>query len=281
MSSRAVLFALEYLLFLLAAPGSIAQELPVEHPLIRPFPGSELSGEPRVEAMGEMTLSYREAGERVRKKVSGAYRYLEYEIPESSKRSADETRAAILEHFAELAKREGGTIHSEEENRLIFSLPESSGGTAWCRLWASSEGYSLEIVDEGAVQPVGHPTDAEKTLSGGGDILREALERDGRVAAGITFVRGKPAFRPGSGAVLDEIALLLESSPNLRIEIYARAEESTSAGDLARERAQAVADGVALYGIDPSRLLPKGKISDLAESLPDEPSSDVWLVLAK
>lgn len=253
-----------------------AQTLGPEHPVIHAMAGSSLKGEPELEPEGEMTVTYRGDEGLVRKTVRGTYRYLEYEILAPREERDDETRNEVMENYEELVGRLDGTIRSKSTNRMIFSVPYSGGGMTWCRLWASREDYTLEIVDE-AVAETSTSAIAEGEnagaypAAGNAEEMRALLETQGHVAvAGIAFEPDQSILGLGSGAVLDQMASLFLSDPQLHVEILAFADPQTAPAErlgLSVHRAETIVDALTLYGIDGSRLIAKGTAEASDEGL--------------
>jgi outer membrane protein OmpA-like peptidoglycan-associated protein len=113
--------------------------------------------------------------------------------------------------------------------------------------------YTLEIVDEGTLRPT-----VEFDAAG----LLEALNRDGHVSVyGILFDLNRAILRAGSGKAIDEIARLLTTEASLKIEVQGHTDSTGGAArnrSLSLDRARAVVDALALYGIDRTRLVPRG-----------------------
>lgn len=225
-----------------------------EHAVIKPMPRSKLTGGPRFEKYGQMTVSQRDGSRSVTKTVSGAHWYLSYVIQDSTgKRDAKVSVAEILANYEAEAKRAGGAVHQKAGNRLTFSLPRREGGVTWAKLYASAGSYQLDIVDEEVL---------ETTLTFGAEAMKAALDKEGRVAVyGILFDTDKATLKPGSGGVLDEVAKLLSTTGGLRVEVQGHTDSSGAAShnrELSERRALAVINVLTLYGIDSSRLVAKG-----------------------
>ena len=96
-------------------------------------------------------------------------------------------------------------------------------------------------------------------IAAGGADLYSRLEAEGRVATqGILFATNSDRIRPESTPTLEEIGLMLEDHPDLRISIEGHTDsdgEDAYNQDLSERRAAAVAAFlIDRYGIDPARL---------------------------
>ena len=164
------------------------------------------------------------------------------------------SRDEILSNYESEARRLGGEVFNRSATRMVFRLTQPDGGVIWCRLDARSGGaYELEIIDEAGL---------DLSVEFDADALLEALNRDGRIAIyGILFDVDRATLRPGSGAVLDTIASIMDAGPGLRIEVQGHT-DSTGTADrnrvLSQERAGAVVAALRLYGVDADRLSARG-----------------------
>lgn len=96
-------------------------------------------------------------------------------------------------------------------------------------------------------------------VAGGGRDLYDRLERDGRVATqGIVFATNSDRIRPESTPTLEEIGMMLEEHPELRLSIEGHTDADGEADhnqDLSERRAASVAQFlVERYGVDETRL---------------------------
>ena len=241
----------------LVTPTHAQDEVP-EHPVIKPMTGATLGPGSTFVDFGRLPLNFREGGSSVQMEVEGNRWHLEYQL-ENTSTSRDE----IMANYESEARRLGGDVLNRTGTRLLFRLTRPGGGVTWCRLDTRAGGrYILEIIDEAGL---------DLSLEFDADALLEALERDGQVAIyGILFDVDRADLRPGSGQVLDTIATILKSDSGLRLEVAGHTDSSGSAirnRELSLERARAVVDALALYGIDRSRLMARGYG-------PDQPVAD-------
>ncbi len=241
----------------LITPTYAQDEVP-EHPVIKPMTGATLGPGSTFVDFGRLPLNFREGGSSVQMEVEGNRWHLEYQL-ENTSTSRDE----IMANYESEARRLGGDVLNRTGTRLLFRLTRPGGGTTWCRLDTRSGGrYILEIIDEAGL---------DLSLEFDAEALLEALDRDGQVAIyGILFDVDRADLRPGSGQVLDTIATILKSDSGLRLEVAGHTDSNGSAirnRELSLERARAVVNALALYGIDRGRLMARGYG-------PDQPVAD-------
>lgn len=185
--------------------------------------------------------------------AEGRYWYLFYQLD-----NRDTGRDEILSNYEGDEERLGEEILYRRATRLVFRLTQPGGGIIWCRLDARSAGaYELEIIDEARL---------DLSVEFDADSLLEALNRDGRIAIhGVLFGVDRATLRPGSGAVIDTIASIIDAETGLCLEVQGHT-DSTGATErsrvLSRERANAVVSALHLYGVDAGRLEGRGLSPD-------------------
>ena len=229
-----------------------------EHPVIRPMTGATLGPGSTFLEFGRLPLNFREDGRSLRMEAEGNHWHLEYQLEDTAT-----GRDEIMANYESEALRIGGEILNRTGTRLLFRLTRPGGGVTWCRLDTRSGGrYVLEIIDEAGL---------DLSVEFDADALLEALDRDGQVAIyGILFDVDRADLRPGSGQVLDTIATILKANSGLRLEVAGHTDSTGSAErnrTLSLERAGAVVNALALYGIDRGRLMAAGYG-------PDQPVAD-------
>ena len=227
----------------------------LEHPVIKPMPGANLiERSSKHESYFTLTIRVTEDGMRVSKDVSGEYWRLRYEMLDSSgEKIANVSRGEIIGNYVSAALEKGGREHTRGSNSLVFSVPRKDGGTSWGKLIIASADYTLEIIDEKPLVPV---------LSFGAEELKKALDSEGRVAVyGINFAVDSDSLQLGAEKVLSEFVKLMTLYPELKIEIQGHTDNTGAAQhnlDLSSKRAESVKNFIVLYGIESSRLVPKG-----------------------
>ena len=235
-----------------------ADELP-EHPVIKPMNGATLIEDAsRADEFGQMLVRYRLDGQTINETAEGKFWHLEYQLE-----NRDTSRDEIMANYAAEAERVGGEVLDRRGTRLRLRIVNRGGGTTWAILDTRANGaYELEIVDEAGL---------DLSLEFDSAAMFDALIRDGKVAIyGILFDVNLADLRPGSGEVIDTVAEVLKANPGLRIEVQGHT-DSTGAAErnrqLSLERAQSVTAALALYGVEQSRLVPRG-------FGPDQPVAD-------
>jgi len=227
----------------------------LEHPVIKPMPGSNLiERSSKHESYFTLTIRVLEGSMRVSKDVSGEYWRLRYEMLDSNGvKIPNVSRGEIIGNYVSAALEKGGKEHTKGSNSLVFSIPRKDGGTSWGKLIIASADYTLEIIDEKPLVPV---------LSFGAEELKKALDTDGRIAVyGINFAVDSDRLQMGAEKILAEFVKLMTLYPDLKIEIQGHTDNTGSAQhnlDLSSKRAKTVTDFILLFGIESSRLVPKG-----------------------
>ena len=236
----------------------IAQDEVPEHPVIKPMTGSTLDPGSTFVEFGRLPLNFREGGQSLQLEAEGNHWRLDYQLEDRTT-----GRVEIMANYEAEARRIGGDILNRTGTRLLFRLNRPGGGLTWCRLDTRAGGrYILEIIDEAGL---------DLSVEFDADALLEALDRDGHVAIyGILFDVDRVDLRPGSGQVLDTIATILKSDDALRLEVAGHTDSTGTAErnrELSLERARAVINALALYGVDRERLVARGYG-------PDQPVAD-------
>ena len=148
----------------------------------------------------------------------------------------------------------GGEIKDENGNILVFTLPNEDGGTTWVRLELAngSQQYLCIIEEAGLV----------KQLKFGPAEMKDALDKDGRISLhGILFDLDKCTLKQKSNKQLQDVLVLLKDNPDLRLEVQGHTDDQGSDDynmALSQQRSEAVVRYLELFGIESSRLTPKG-----------------------
>lgn len=228
-----------------------------EHPVIRPYPGSVL-GEGLCKHSDYSSYDYTwinpTTGKKEKKTVKGEYWYLLYEARKpNGERNTSISKLEFFENFKAAAQDKGGKVVFEDAV-LVFTFPKDDGGTTWCQVATTSLGQTyLTIIDEKGFT---------QKLTFGPQELKEALDRDGRVMLyGIHFDTDKACLKQESDKQLQHIVTLLATNSGLKLEIQGHTDDQGSEQhnmELSQKRAQTVQTYLTLYGIDKSRIPPRG-----------------------
>jgi outer membrane protein OmpA-like peptidoglycan-associated protein len=91
--------------------------------------------------------------------------------------------------------------------------------------------------------------------------MKQAIDKDGRVALHINFDVDKATLRPDAQPVVEEIGKLLSADPALQLSIEGHTDNTGGAAhnqELSTARARSVLGALVGLGVDPSRLQSKG-----------------------
>ena len=237
--------ALALCLMFLAAPAAFSGKAP-NHPVIKPMPeATQDEGEFKRFSAHKFRVSTGDKYEE--KEVRGKYWYFRYDTkPEISS-------LEIVENYKQAALEKNGQILYDYDDELIFTLATPEGGILWVHLIAYDAAYKLYIVEE---KPL------KKTLTFGAAQIKHELETKGEVTLyGITFDFNKATLRPGSEKVLLEAVKVLQSLPDIKVEVQGHTCDIGGRAynlKLSQARAETVKNFLVQHGIEESRLSPKG-----------------------
>jgi len=231
-----------------------------EHPLIRPFPDSLLvKNMSKYQKFNAYDFYYmnKETNKRDKKQVKGEYYKLLYEVRTSSgDRVRDISRIEFFENYKEAAVEKGGEVVYEDPNgHMVFTIPRDDGGLTWCKVSVSANlgQQYLFIIDEKGFK---------KSLTFGPAEIKAALDKNGRVQLyGILFDVDKATLKAESVKQLQHVVTLMKDNPKLTLEVQGHTDDQGSDDynlNLSQKRAETVAAYLGLFGIDSSRLTPKG-----------------------
>lgn len=162
----------------------------------------------------------------------------------------------------------GGRDVLEKVNHAAAAVPDyphdiyliRQGGKEW---WIDVStgafplhGYVVVLEKEGMKQSLGF-LDAT--------AMKQAIDKDGRVALYINFDTDKATLRPDAQPVIDEIGKLLDGDATLKLSIEGHTDNTGTPSHnltLSTARARSVLGALVGLGIDPARLASKGHGQD-------------------
>ena len=254
---RSLPFSLLLIFGLLPAPvQSQDTSLCVEHPMIRPFPGSELREDCEYKEFDEYAFWVIDADGRAAKNtVQGKHWALHYTLFDAQRNwSKAHSILEYRENYKRAALEKGGTILYENQGYLNFTLPGDEGSTTWCEvhIWNNSNQH-LQIIK---VAPM------VQRMTFGPAEMKAALDAHGRVALrGILFNLDEDTLRPESLEQLGHVLTLLNNYPDLALEIQGHTDDQGEEAynlDLSRRRAGTVVTYLSLFGINTGNLTAAG-----------------------
>jgi outer membrane protein OmpA-like peptidoglycan-associated protein len=245
--------------FLMLFAVSVYAETTKEHPLIRPFPGSVLaenmSNYSKFNAYEFYCLN-ETTDKREKKTIKGEYWRLLYEVrTPSGDRVKNISKLEFFENYRAAAEEKGGRVVYEDVSQMVLTIPRDDGGVTWLRVSGNAGlgQQDLIIVDE---KPF------KKSLTFGPAEMKAALDAEGRVQLhGILFDLDKSSLQPESTGQLQHVVILLKDNPDLTLEVQGHTDDQGSDDynlKLSQLRAETVVAYLGLFGIDSSRLVPKG-----------------------
>jgi OOP family OmpA-OmpF porin len=236
------------IVLLLAAP-LMALSGQKDHPVIKPIPGFSLENS-EFEDFSSHAFEVKQESEWIEKNVKGKYWFLYYEY---QKEDRTFSKLEIIENYKQAALEKGGRILKEDETKLDFTVPHPKSGTIWVHLHTWVNSYELYIIEEEGF---------EKRLDFSFEEMKKELDTAGHIAIyGIYFDFDKSDLKIGSEKMLIEIIKLMQSYPDLKIEIQGHTDSTGSREynlKLSERRANTVKSYLVLYGVDPSIMTTRG-----------------------
>jgi outer membrane protein OmpA-like peptidoglycan-associated protein len=193
---------------------------------------------------------------REKKTIKGEYWRLLYEVrTPSGDRVKNISKLEFFENYRAAAEEKGGRVVYEDVGQMVLTIPRDDGGVTWLRVSGNAGlgQQDLIIVDE---KPF------KKSLTFGPAEMKAALDAEGRVQLhGILFDLDKSSLQPESTRQLQHVVILLKDNPDLTLEVQGHTDDQGSDEynmKLSQLRAETVVAYLGLFGIDSSRLVPKG-----------------------
>ena len=228
-----------------------------EHPLIRPWPGSELEPNCIYNNFNEFAFKVtdEETGKTLKMTVQGKFWSLKYILYDANRKwDASHSVLEYRQNYKQAALEKGGTVLYENQGYLTFTLPGDDGSTTWCEvhIWNKSM-QDLRIIEVAGMK---------KSMTFGPAEMKAALDAEGRVQLhGILFDLDRATLQPGSTKQLQDVVTLMKDQPGLKIEVQGHTDDQGEDDynlDLSQRRAETVVAYLGLFGVDGGRLVPKG-----------------------
>lgn len=168
------------------------------------------------------------------------------------------------QYTAEVAEAAGGRDAIEKHHYGAVAVPDYRHDSYLLR--TADKEYWIDI-SSGAIPLHGYVVVLERKAmqqSVGfldAAAMKQALDKDGRVALHINFDVDKATLRPDAQPVIDEIGKLQAADPALQLSIEGHTDNTGSAAhnqELSAARARSVLGALVGLGVDPSRLQSKG-----------------------
>lgn len=169
-----------------------------------------------------------------------------------------------VQYTYEVVDAAGGRDALEKTNHAAAMVPDyrhdiyllRQGGKEW---WIDVStgsfplhGYVVVLEKAGMKQSLGFLDAA---------AMKQAIDKDGRVALHINFDTDKATLRPDAQPVIEEIHKLLSGDPGLKLSIEGHTDNTGTPAhnqDLSTARARSVLGALVGLGIDPARLSSRG-----------------------
>ena len=185
--------------------------------------------------------------------VKGTLLKLSYQIFGKDRQRTDGILSSveIIRTYRKMALERGGEILWErgEGGRLSFTLPDPNNSKIWCHVSARDGYYELDIIQKER---------KSAKMNVGTKEMKKELDEKGRITLyAILFDFDQFGLKKDSMATLHEIADLLLTYPELRIEIQGHTDnqgEHKYNMMLSKKRAETVRFCLIKMGVDASRL---------------------------
>jgi outer membrane protein OmpA-like peptidoglycan-associated protein len=182
------------------------------------------------------------------KTLEGERTKIEYSLKEGSPQPSF---LQIRRNYGNAVINIGGTVLFDEDRRSTFKVTKG-GRETWIALEAFNEGRNYEVVIL-EMEPMTQEVTA--------DAMYSALNKDGFMALYINFDTGKSDIKPESIAIIEQIAALLRTHPELKVSIEGHTDNVGTPQNnkaLSLQRAKSVMNAVVQKGIAAARLTAVG-----------------------
>ena len=201
--------------------------------------------------------------------VEGPFYRIRYELKEGV---TPPSPLQIMRNFTNAGKSAGATVMGEYPRWCKAAVDESIDSGNHCILYGVSLKFGArggkETVafvesddDEGRAYVV-HISEREAMAQDiSANHLRDAIQKDGFVALDVHFDTGSANIQPASMPLIEQTAAMLQSSPDLRIEIGGHTDNVGTAESnlkLSESRARSVMEALVARKVEASRLTAKG-----------------------
>ena len=224
-----------------------------EPPLISDYPHSRCTNF-TFNDFNKLKLEYTLDGEKVKKTFEGRYWKKIVRMLDVPGRPRDWiTPADINETMRAAVLAAGGEVLSGENRQLVFHISHPDAGELWAKLWPQDGKYTIEIIQEKAMQQV---------LVFDTDTMMARLDALGTLTLdGIFFDTAKATLKPESDEALQAALKLMTDYPDLVLEVGGHTDNVGQAQDnekLSQQRASSVRHWLTAEGIEPARLEARG-----------------------
>src|SRR3546814_6854594 len=194
-------------------------------------------------------------------------RYTELEFHRNYENAVKElggVKVNQAQYTPDVAAAAGGRAAIEKHMHGAVAIPDyrhdsylirAPGHEYWIDVSTGSiplHGYVVVVEREAMTQSLGFLDAA---------AMKQAIDRDGRVALSVNFDIDKATLRPDAKPVIAEIHALLDANPSLELSIEGHTDNTGDAAhnrSLSADRARAVADALVAMGVVPGRLQSQG-----------------------
>ena len=192
--------------------------------------------------------------------VEGHYTEMVYHLKEDQPRASS---LQIVRNYQAAAKAAGGSVEGDYRHGDMDLSPygggsrattlriRKAGKEAWVFVRSEEDGpYFVTIVEREAMR--------QDVVA---NELLDRINQDGYVALYINFDTGKATIKPDSLATVEEVAKMLKSAPELKLEVGGHTDnvgKPDANQKLSEARAQSVMKALAERGVAAARLTAKG-----------------------